>query len=147
MYPYYYLQRQHLNPDIFDPNPTDPTTTQFFPGQRITAYLPNVPGGQITGTFIRFIPPSTAVIQSDTGQVLNVDINQITVASTAPLPNPPGSTPPDGSWRDRDWRDHRDHRDHRDWRDHRDHRDWRDHRGSLLYYGDSMLDYGEWLWY
>ncbi|WP_053565545.1 hypothetical protein [Bacillus cereus] len=81
----------------------DPTsaTAQFFPGQRITVYLPT---GTITGTYIRFIKPRTAVIQTDDGKQMHVDIQYITSTSTAPLPQtpstttmPPSSGPPSGS--------------------------------------------------
>jgi len=89
----YPQRRQHMNPDVWDPSST---TRQFRQGQRVTVYMPNVPGGQITGTFLEFVPPSTAVIQTDSGQMIHVDINQITAAGSVPLPSTPAPAP--GTW-------------------------------------------------
>lgn len=75
-------------PEDFDPTSG---TTQFFPGQRITVYLPT---GPITGTYIRFIKPRTAVIQTDDGREMHVDIQSITSTSTAPVTPTPSTTTP-----------------------------------------------------
>ncbi|WP_142326689.1 hypothetical protein [Bacillus cereus] len=81
-------------PEDFDPTSA---TAQFFPGQRIIVYLPT---GTIMGTYIRFIKPRTAVIQTDDGKEMHVDIQFITSTSTAPLTPTPSTTtmpPPSGA--------------------------------------------------
>lgn len=63
---------------------------QFRPGMKIWVTLPT---GTYSGTLIRTFGQGgrTAEIQLDSGQIITVDVNQITVAGTG---SPPGSYPP-----------------------------------------------------
>lgn len=74
--------QHHMHPGTF--------VNQFSPGMQITVTIPGSP--PISGTFIQFIPPSTAKIQLQNGSIQLVDIHQISTASAG------GGFPSGGGW-------------------------------------------------